>query len=315
MKSFLHFRDAAAVTELLNNIFLSDAKNSLSFTQLGSFHELHLDIVQTPLHSLKTSFHSLVCPDPTFFQFELDTTPAASALVSRSFIDGHASLTLSGSTPGHKTSEVRSPFKSGCAIAANAVYRSDAFDASLFLSAKHDPAFSLLTSIKLPALSASLGGVVTRTSNVLEGTILTASGLCAAVKADLSIPRLFDLKIGWIFRFTAMIGYASANFPKSQFKVGVVRTIRPDVDIALKAEYSPKKFAIAGAIKVSRRAEFRCTFGQDGRTQLMTNFEPLEWLAVSLRSETSITHHFDPVSFGWSLHFTLPDELPESSAE
>jgi hypothetical protein len=226
-------------------------------------------------------------------------------------VDDHLAFTLSGSTAGYETSEVRSPFKSGCALAADAVCRSDALDAALFIGAKHNRAFSVLTSITLPGISAGLGGLVTSASNVLELTVLTGNGICSAVKADLSIPRLFDLKIGWIFHFTAAIGYAAANLAKSRLKVGVVRTIRPDIDIALKAEYSPKTFAIAAAIKVSRSAEFRCTFGQEGRTQLMTSFKPLDWLAVGLRSETSITHHFEPVSFGWSLHFTLPGPFTE----
>jgi hypothetical protein len=76
-------------------------------------------------------------------------------------------------------------------------------------------------------------------------TLLTGNGICAAVKADLSIPRLFDLKIGWIFHFTGAIGYAAATLAKSRLKVGVLRMIGPNVDIALKAEYSPKTFAIA----------------------------------------------------------------------
>jgi len=311
MRSFLHFRAAAAVRELLNEVFLSDDKNSVSFFHLGRSHELRVGVTQDGANSLRTTFQAVIRPEPAFSRLELDTAPSASIELFRSFADDQFSLLVSGST-SERTSDL-SAFKSGCKLSADARYSKQNMDLSLFLGAKHSKEFSVLTSVSLPTFSASLGGLLARNSNVMETSILFSNGLCGSLKTNFSIPSLIDLKIGWIFRFSTMIGYLTLDFWKKELKASAIKKMQSGVDVAVKTKWTSESFSVVGGLTVSKRTDFRWTIANDGTMQMRTKFKPVEWLSVSLRSAASVANRLDPVAFGWSLAFELPDELPMPS--
>jgi hypothetical protein len=312
MKHLLHFRDVRRVCEAVDSLFLPPCSNQIVLIERGVGHASNLSLGSSPL---KAQLQGSICFPGIRGSVSIDTLPSADLFLSRKFFDNRFSLAVSASPYSRPLRKPASLFKSDCLASVDAKFVDSPMKLGFFVGRRHSKAFSILGSVSVPAFSASLGGIVQSTSNVIEVGFLSRNGVFSVLKVDVFNPREFDVHGGWIFRSPSSMGYVGVRRQKLQIQAGLEQRLPQNVEVSVKGRYRwGERPKMSAAFKVKTRGTFQCSVQSDGTARMLTKFRPAEWMKAVVRSETQVHSLFKTVGFGWSLCFTLPTDRNETQS-
>ena len=123
------------------------------------------------------------------------------------------------------------------------------------------------------------------------------------LKFNTSTPHLQNGEIGYMKEWNNNSAtYMLLNPIKRQFLFGGVSYYSQKLSFAFQSRVNlkrKKKFDLQAGVKLSSETDLRLRLKEENKIDIFSQFEPRDWLMVTIRSRLS----FDSVSFGWSLDF------------